>query len=98
MALTVRITRRAATQIETIERWWAANRPKAPDAFFDDLGGALTLLSVQPGIGARIANTKLPDVRRLHLARVRYFVFYRVKAGELVILAVWHASRTAPEI
>jgi hypothetical protein len=36
------------------------------------------LISVQPEIGARARNISLAGVRRLHLARVRYYVYYRV--------------------
>ena len=93
MALQVRITQRAVAQIEAAERWWSVNRLKAPDAFLDDLQAALQLLAIQPGIGTRIANTRLAGVRRLHLGRVRYFIFYRVKGNELMVLALWHASR-----
>jgi plasmid stabilization system protein ParE len=99
VALQLRITLRAAAQIEKANRWWCENRLSAPDALIDDLRAAFNLLLLQPGIGTKVANAKAEGVRRLHLGRVRYYVFYRVKGSELVILAVWHSSRgSAPAL
>ena len=59
----------------------------------------MSLLSNQGGAGVKIANTRLLGIRRLHLGRVRYFVYYRVKGDELVVLSVWHSSRrSAPSL
>ena len=93
MALRLRIAHRAAAEIERAERWWFENRPAAPDAFRADLKGAFVLLLRQPGTGVKVANTRLSGVRRLHLGRIRYFVYYRVHNEELVVLSVWHSSR-----
>ncbi len=48
-----------------------------------------------PGIGARARNAALAGVRRVHLSRVHFHVYYRVsQSGEqLEILAFWHTSR-----
>ena len=89
----LRIARRAASEIERAERWWLENRPGAPDAFRADLKGAFILLVRQPGVGVKVGNTRLSGVRRLHLGRIRYFVYYRVMNDELVVLSVWHSSR-----
>ena len=91
--LRVEVTPRAAAQIESAATWWAENRPAAPDAIRVDLEDALSLLARQPGIGARSKSSRYPDLRRLHLARVRYHVYYRVAGEKLFVLALWHASR-----
>lgn len=93
MALQLQITLRAAAQIERADEWWLENRPSSPEALRNDLAAAFALLAIQPGVGTRVANTKLEGVRRLHLGRVRYHVFYRVKDSTLVILSFWHTSR-----
>ena len=93
MSLLLRITTRAAIEAERAESWWAENRTLAPLAFQDDLRTAFSLLLRQPGIGVKVANTRLRGVRRLHLGRIRYFLYYRVKGNELLILSVWHESR-----
>lgn len=51
--------------------------------YFDSLASACQL----PTRGAR-------RVRRLRLGRVGYFLYYRVKSDELLILSIRHASRS----
>ena len=65
----------------------------APDALREDLTAAFDLLAKQPAIGVQVLNARLAEVRRLHLGRIRYFVYYRVKGTELVVLSFWHSSR-----
>jgi plasmid stabilization system protein ParE len=72
--LRLRITRRAAAEIERAELWWVKHRPAAPWAFREDLRSAFDLLVRQPGVGVQVGNTRLAGVRRLHLGRVRYFL------------------------
>lgn len=93
MAARVRITDRAAAQIDKAQRWWLANRPLARTALRDDLDAALDLISAQPEIGTKYRGATLSDVRRLHLGRIGYFVYYRVGGDELVVLALWHSTR-----
>jgi|SRR5215216_3109743 len=76
--LPVRIVGSAARIIEEAAAWWGRNRPKAPDAFDIDLENALTLIASHPEIGIRALNVSLEGVRRVHLARVRYHLYYRL--------------------
>ena len=66
---------------------------KEVEAFDEDLAKAFLLLSTQPSIGAPVLNTRAEGVRRLHLARIRYHVYYRIRSGHVEVLALWHASR-----
>lgn len=92
--LPVRIVSSAARAIAEAATWWDANRPKSPDAFVSDLQNALKLIAFHPGIGARATNAKLEDVRRVHLARVHYHLYYRVTPEPTIeVLALWHTSR-----
>ena len=91
--LAVEITPRTAAQIERAARWWAEHRPAAPEAIRVDFEEAQKLLARQPGVGARSATLRYPDLRRVHLARVRYHVYYPIAPGKVVVLAFWHASR-----
>jgi plasmid stabilization system protein ParE len=97
-ALPVVFTRRAARQIEDAARWWNANRPAAPNALRDDLAGALTLIADQPTCGAPIASRRSLAVRRIHLARVGYHVYYRLapRLRQVQVVALWHARRGSP--
>jgi plasmid stabilization system protein ParE len=91
--LEVEVTPRAAAQIERAAAWWAENRPAAPDAIRVDFQEATSLLSRQPGVGARTSTARYPSLRRLFLSRVRYHIYYQVRPGKVVILAFWHTSR-----
>lgn len=89
----VRVTKRAQAQIDRAAHWWDDNRPLVPEAFDEDLAEAFSLIGVEPGIGVPVSNTKTPGVRRLHLARIHYFLYYRERGTEVQVLAVWHTSR-----
>ena len=93
--LDIEVSDLARAQIVAAERWWRVNRPGAPNAIREELERASSLISAQPGIGAHARNLPLAGVRRLHLARIRYDLYYRV-AGDLLrveILSFWHAHR-----
>ncbi len=89
----VRVTKRAQAQIDRAARWWDENRRLAPEAFDEELAEAFTLLGVEPGIGAPMSNARAQSVRRLHLARIHYFLYYRTRGEEVQVLALWHTSQ-----
>jgi plasmid stabilization system protein ParE len=93
MALRIKISLRAASQVRKAAEWWAQNRPAAPGAIGVDFGEAVALLAEQPGIGAKYDGARTPGVRRLFLGRVGYFIYYKAENGTLHVLALWHASR-----
>ena len=66
MVLRVKISARAAAQILEAAQWWAENRPAAPGAVRKDIGEALALLALQPGIGAAYvtSSTTAPPLMR----------------------------------
>jgi len=88
------VTRRAAREIREASIWWDENRPAAPEAFRQAITTVFELIAAQPGLGAMATNTKLKGVRRIHLAHVHYYLYYRVTAARtLEVLALWHTSR-----
>jgi plasmid stabilization system protein ParE len=91
--LPIKVTLRADRQIQKAASWWLANRPKAPDAFKEELRRGFDLISQQPGVGARATNVKLEGVFRIHLSRIRFFLYYRVRQSGIEVLALWHSSR-----
>lgn len=93
--LHVEVSALASGQIREAEAWWRVNRPKAPNAIREEFERASGLVAAQPHIGTRARNLTLVGVRRLHLARIRYDIYYRVTAApqQLEILAFWHPSR-----
>jgi plasmid stabilization system protein ParE len=94
-ALHVDVSDLAKTQIRAAEKWWRRNRPKAPNAIREELERASSLISLEPEIGMRARNVSLRGVRRVHLARVHYYLYYRVVSDpeRIEILAFWHTSR-----
>lgn len=92
--LEIVVSAQAAEQIRAAAEWWRRNRPKAPNAIGEDLDRASSLIAVQPELGARARNVALPGVRRLHITRIRYDLYYRVVEvpKQLEILALWHSS------
>lgn len=93
MPLRIKISARTAREIATAAQWWSENKPAAPGAVTKDIGESLKLPAEQPGIGSKYGGTRTPDVRRLFLGQIGYFVYCREFAGSLEALALWHASR-----
>ena len=94
--LPIVVSQLAAEQIRVANDWWCANRPKAPNAFSDDLAQTTALLALQPRLGARARNAALAAVRRVHLTRIRYDLYYRIveePQPSIEILALWRSSR-----
>lgn len=91
----VHIVHSAARAIAEAAEWWVANRIKAPEAFSEELACAFQLLASQPAIGAQARNVKLVGVRRVHLQRIHYYLYYRVRANTdtVEVLALWHTKR-----
>ena len=52
-----------------------------------DVAAASALLVEEPGIGTKIETARSDTVRRLYLARIRYFVYYRVRSNFLEVVA-----------
>lgn len=99
VALELHITKRAARELNRVAEWWATNRPAAPGAVREDLQAVLALLVEQPGLGAAVTGASSPGVRRFHVDRIRYWVYYRVRESRLEVVSVWHSSRgTGPSV
>ena len=90
-----RVAPRAAAQIRDAAGWWAENRPKAPDAFLEDVEAGFDMIQRLPGAGQRVEHPRIEGIRRIVLTRVRYVLYYRVAKNERVVevLALWHASK-----
>ncbi len=93
--LRVVVAASAAAAIREAETWWSENRDSGSAPIADELERALGLIALHPTIGARASNAKLTGVRRIHLSRIRYHLYYRVSPGgdRIEVLAFWHTSR-----
>jgi plasmid stabilization system protein ParE len=89
----IRVTKRSDAQIDQAASWWEQNRLYAPGAVDEELAEAFSLLAVQPGIGAPALNARTRGARRLLLARIHYWLYYRIRGDEVHVLALWHTAR-----
>jgi len=96
-----RVAPGAEAQIRDAANWWIENRPKAPEAFAEDLERVFEIISSLPGTGEPVFHSRVKGLRRLLMGRVRYHLYYNVdQEGETVeVLALWHTSRgTTPTL
>jgi plasmid stabilization system protein ParE len=93
----VRFTDAAWRQFVHAATWWTKHRDKAPQAFRDDIDAGLLLIRREPGIGKPVIMRQR-NVRRLHLERIRYDVYYRDSGDTIQILAIRHTSRRPPKL
>jgi plasmid stabilization system protein ParE len=93
--LHIEVSELADAQIREADAWWRINRLKAPNAIREELERASSLIAFQPGVGTRARNTALPGVRRLHIERIHYDIYYRVVGSPacIEIVAFWGSQR-----
>jgi plasmid stabilization system protein ParE len=93
--LHIEVSELADRQIQEADRWWRRNREKAPDAVREELRRVGALIASQPHLGARATNVKLAGVRRIHIERIHYHLYYRVAGSPeyIEIVAFWSARR-----
>lgn len=98
MSHRIKVSKRAAEQIRTATRWWIENRAKAPDALDEEIDRAFGLIRVLPAAGQPVDHPTISDLRRLHLPRVHYFLYYAASEADraVEVLALWHVRRGQP--
>jgi plasmid stabilization system protein ParE len=90
----IRVSPKAEIQIRVAADWWLENRPKAPDAFAEEIERTFDLVRSLPSVGEPVKHPRVSGVRRVLLGRVQYYLYYRTVSDEAVeILALWHTSR-----
>lgn len=94
MRLRLRVTKEAERQIREASAWWHANRPAARGLFRQELSRGFDFITTQPEIGTKALDISVRGVRRLHLIRIHYYLYYRVRDDDSVeVVALWHTSR-----
>ena len=76
VALHIEVSELADQQIREQDAWWRQNRLKAPNAIREELERISSLIAFHTDIGARARNVRLPGVRRIHIERIHYSVYY----------------------
>jgi plasmid stabilization system protein ParE len=99
--LAIEVSELAEQQIREADTWWRENRLKAPNAIREELERIGAVIAFRPYLGARAVNVRLPGVRRIHIERIHYDVYYRVTGSPeyVEIVAFWGSRRgTGPPI
>jgi len=93
----LQVSKQAAEQIEEAARWWRAHRA-ARELFAAEIARGFDLIATQPGIGTKVvAPDDMRGLRRLHLPRIRYYIYYAPAGTDTIkVVAVWHSSRGTP--
>jgi len=91
--LPIRFSGLAERQIDEADMRWRENRTKAPNAIRDEIERVSRLIMSHPNVGARATNVRLRGVRRVHIERIHYDIYYRVVSDYLEVLAFWGSRR-----
>jgi toxin ParE1/3/4 len=91
----LRVTRRAATQIERALDYIEGESPQGANRMRERIESLLLLLAQHPHAGQA---TDLPGVRRLTVSPYPYLIFYRVTGDEVIVQRVRHTSRRPPSV
>lgn len=94
--LSIEVSALADRQIREADLWWRRNRDKAPNAIREELERIGALLAFQPHLGARATNVTLRGVRRIHMERIHYDLYYRTVGTPpeyVEIVAFWSSRR-----
>lgn len=88
----VSLTFTARNQIDLEHRWWLEHRNHR-SLFEVELGAALNLLALLPGIGTPYELSPMPGVRRLYLDKVACHLYYTYDDEQIIIRSMWGATR-----
>jgi toxin ParE1/3/4 len=86
----LRVTRRAATQIEKALDYIEAESPQGANRLRERIQNLFILLAQHPYAGQA---TDLRGVRRLSVSPYPYLIFYRVTGDEVIVQRLRHTSR-----
>ena len=87
----IRTIEPASDEFSEAVRWYEARRSGLGGEFFDAVAATLSLIEINPEIGASISADG--QTRRALVAKFPYQVVYRLRPTEMVIVAVAHLKR-----
>jgi plasmid stabilization system protein ParE len=79
----------ARLEFDETATWYDNQRPGLGSAFVMAVDDAISAASETP----QRFPTILRDIRRARVRRFPYSVFFRVKADQLIVIAIFHARR-----
>ena len=84
------VTKRARAQIDRAARWWDEIRDSRPKHSTRIRGGFIA--SERGAWRRRTVLRTVGKALRLHLARIRYHLYYRIRGERIEVLALWHTA------
>lgn len=81
---------RAATEVAVAAKWYETEREGLGVQFLDALDSALQRISSAPHAG-QVTHGR---IRRAHMRRFPYAIFYLVEGEKITVLAVVHSRRS----
>jgi toxin ParE1/3/4 len=90
----VRWSRPAARQLDEIGDYVARDNPVAAHRLVNVLVERAAALATHPHLGRA---GRVPETRELVVAGTPYIVVYRVRLGDVEVLAVFHGARRWPD-
>jgi plasmid stabilization system protein ParE len=67
-----------------------------PELFHAELRRGFELITNHPEVGPPAQDVELAGVRRLHLSRIRYYLYYHPMDDTVEVIGLWHTSRGGP--
>jgi plasmid stabilization system protein ParE len=89
-----RLLTRAVQDLMELQAYMEAENPQAAEAVAARIRKSFDLITERPEIGR---PTHRPDVREWSVPGLPYVIPYRVKAGTIEILRVFHSRRRRPD-
>ncbi|WP_394846637.1 type II toxin-antitoxin system RelE/ParE family toxin [Pendulispora brunnea] len=90
---------RAMRELARREQWWREHRIAAPQLFADEFRAALDRIRSAPERGTVFLAESGRTYHRVLMARTRCYVYYRIIAGDHVLIAsLWSAVRLQPRL
>jgi plasmid stabilization system protein ParE len=89
MSLPVRLLPEARAEFDAAADWYEQQRPGLGVDFVARVRDVLQRIAGNP----QMHGVVYKDVRKAVVARFPYVVLYREEAGEVVVIAVFHAAR-----
>ena len=89
----VYFTLEAEEQVDEIDLWWRANRPKAPGLFARELADAKVFIMNTPKLGKFYTWLDGQEVRRIVFRKTRHHIYYSERPDMIVVHSVWGAPK-----
>jgi plasmid stabilization system protein ParE len=89
--LSIRIHSDASTELADAVRWYESKRPGLGRDLLDDVASANDRIARNPACGSSMTADR--RTHRLLVSRFPYQLVYRLRPGEIVVVAVAHLKR-----